>query len=144
ASGAHRGLGGAEPGFAEPRPRHHPRNLLPGRSLDRQRGARERSAHPSDSAEHRTQSALRRQQRCLARLARRGERGLDLMTRKPWGRSAVIAAPYLWLGLFALLPLAIVLKISMAESVLGIPPYGSLVDMSAGTPEWVGTLENYQ
>jgi len=66
------------------------------------------------------------------------------MTRRFWGRRAVIAAPYLWLGLFALLPLAIVLKISLAESVLGIPPYGPLIDMSGGTPTWAGTLENYQ
>jgi len=66
------------------------------------------------------------------------------MSSKSWGRRAVIAAPYLWLGLFALLPLAIVLKISLAESVLGIPPYGPLLDMSGGTPTWAGTLENYQ
>jgi len=64
--------------------------------------------------------------------------------RGSWDRRAVIAGPYLWLGLFALLPLAIVLKISLAESVLGIPPYGSLIDTSGGAPEWVGTLENYQ
>jgi putrescine transport system permease protein len=66
------------------------------------------------------------------------------MKRGSWDRRAVIAGPYLWLGLFALLPLAIVLKISLAESVLGIPPYGSLIDTSGGAPEWVGTLENYQ
>jgi len=66
------------------------------------------------------------------------------MMRGSWDRRAVIAGPYLWLGLFALLPLAIVLKISLAESVLGIPPYGSLIDTSGGAPEWVGTLENYQ
>jgi putrescine transport system permease protein len=65
------------------------------------------------------------------------------MTRASWGRRAVIAAPYLWLGLFALLPLAIVLKISVAESVLGIPPYTPLVDLSGDAPEWAGTLENY-
>lgn len=66
------------------------------------------------------------------------------MKRSSWDRRAVIAGPYLWLGLFALLPLAIVLKISLAESVLGIPPYGPLIDTSGGAPEWVGTLENYQ
>ncbi|HKF70973.1 MAG TPA: ABC transporter permease subunit [Stellaceae bacterium] len=66
------------------------------------------------------------------------------MMRRPWGRGAVIAAPYLWLGLFALLPLAIVLKISFAESVLGIPPYTPLIDTGGDTPEWAGTLESYR
>jgi putrescine transport system permease protein len=66
------------------------------------------------------------------------------MIRASWGRRAVIAAPYLWLGLFALLPLAIVLKISFAESVLGIPPYTPLIDTSGDAPAWAGTIENYQ
>jgi putrescine transport system permease protein len=66
------------------------------------------------------------------------------MSANSWGRRAVIAAPYLWLSLFALLPLAIVLKISFAESVLGIPPYGPLIDTSDGTPSLAATLENYE
>lgn len=66
------------------------------------------------------------------------------MTRASWGRRAVIAGPYLWLGVFALLPLAIVLKISLAESVLGIPPYTPLIDTTGDGPEWAGTIENYQ
>ena len=61
-----------------------------------------------------------------------------------WGRLAVIAGPYLWLCLFAVLPLAIVLKISFAESVLGIPPYTPLIDTSGDVAEWAGTLENYE
>ncbi len=66
------------------------------------------------------------------------------MTRASWGRRAVIAGPYLWLGLFALLPLAIALKISFAQSVLGIPPYTPLIDTSGDAPGWAGTIENYQ
>ncbi|WP_295450817.1 ABC transporter permease subunit [uncultured Thiodictyon sp.] len=42
-----------------------------------------------------------------------------------------IGTPYLWLGLFFLLPFAIVLHISMAETALAQPPYTSLMN-------WVG------
>ena len=66
------------------------------------------------------------------------------MKSPSWSPRAVIAGPYLWLGLFALLPLAIVLKISFAESVLGIPPYTPLVDTSGAAPEWAGTIQNYE
>jgi putrescine transport system permease protein len=59
------------------------------------------------------------------------------------GRVAVIGVPYLWLGLFVLLPFAIVLAISFAESAVGVPPY-TLVER---TPEsghaWHGQLGNY-
>jgi putrescine transport system permease protein len=39
------------------------------------------------------------------------------------GRLTALAIPYAWLVLFFLLPLLIVLKISLSESVMGIPPY---------------------
>jgi putrescine transport system permease protein len=39
------------------------------------------------------------------------------------GRLLLIGVPFLWLALFFLLPLLIVVKISLAESVVGIPPY---------------------
>jgi putrescine transport system permease protein len=42
------------------------------------------------------------------------------------GRLLLIGLPFLWLALFFLLPLLIVLKISLAESVVGIPPYTPL------------------
>ena len=41
-------------------------------------------------------------------------------------RIAVVALPYAWLILFFLAPFAIVLKISLAEQVMGIPPYTPL------------------
>jgi putrescine transport system permease protein len=50
-----------------------------------------------------------------------------------WGRRLAIGLPYLWLGLFFLLPFIIVLKISLSEPVLGQPPYlplSSLTDDS--------------
>jgi putrescine transport system permease protein len=45
-----------------------------------------------------------------------------------WGKRLVIAAPYLWLGLFFLIPFLIVLKLSFAEVVLARPPYTPLVE----------------
>ncbi len=39
------------------------------------------------------------------------------------GRLAALAIPYAWLTVFFLVPLLIVLKISVSESVMGIPPY---------------------
>jgi putrescine transport system permease protein len=43
------------------------------------------------------------------------------------GRLVLIGVPFLWLGLFFLLPLLIVLKISLAHSAIGIPPYTPLI-----------------
>ena len=60
-----------------------------------------------------------------------------------WGRWGIIGIPYLWLLLFTLLPLAIVLKISFAESRLAIPPYGPLLDVGDDGLQLAGTLENY-
>jgi putrescine transport system permease protein len=42
------------------------------------------------------------------------------------GRLVMIGLPFLWLALFFLLPLLIVLKISLAHSAIGIPPYTPL------------------
>ena len=44
-----------------------------------------------------------------------------------WGRTALIAVPYLWLLLFFLAPFLIVLKISFSEPAIAQPPY---------TPTW--------
>lgn len=48
------------------------------------------------------------------------------MRRGP-GRFLVVAAPMLWLGLFFAAPFVIVLKISLAEAVLGQPPYTPVI-----------------
>jgi putrescine transport system permease protein len=48
------------------------------------------------------------------------------------GRSIVIAIPWVWLLLFFLVPFVIVLKISFAETRLGVPPYTPLW-------EWAGS-----
>jgi len=59
--------------------------------------------------------------RMLAALARAGLNG----------RTAVVAAPYLWLLLFFLVPFVIVLKISFSETQMAMPPYQPLV-------QWAG------
>jgi putrescine transport system permease protein len=44
-----------------------------------------------------------------------------------FGRAFVIAAPFLWLTLFFLVPFIVVLKISFSTAVVGIPPYEPLI-----------------
>jgi len=48
------------------------------------------------------------------------------------GRTLVIATPTLWLLLFFLIPFAIVLKISFAQTQLGVPPYTPLFEWVDG------------
>ena len=60
------------------------------------------------------------------------------------GRLTLIGLPFLWLALFFLLPLLIVLKISLAQSVIGIPPYTPLVQSEDGGLRWYATLANFQ
>ena len=59
------------------------------------------------------------------------------------GRLVLIGLPFLWLVLFFLLPLLIVLKISVAESVIGIPPYTPLMTSDSGGLKFQATLANF-
>ncbi len=63
----------------------------------------------------------------------------SLKKRMPTGRHAVIEVPFLWLFLFFLLPFAIVLKISLAEADVAIPPYTEIFRLRgpavAGAPQ---------
>src|SRR5579863_8157538 len=52
-----------------------------------------------------------------------------------WGRTAVIAPPLLWLLLFFLIPFAIVLKISFAETQTAVPPYTPLLEWVQSRPQ---------
>jgi putrescine transport system permease protein len=52
---------------------------------------------------------------------------LGLRSRGYSGRTLVTAVPYLWLLLFFLVPFLIVLKISVSEIRLAMPPYAPLV-----------------
>lgn len=54
---------------------------------------------------------------------------LSLARLAPSGRFLAIAPPFLWLGLFLLLPFLLVLKISFADLAFGVPPYTPLVEI---------------
>src|SRR6266446_3952364 len=59
------------------------------------------------------------------------------------GRLVLIGLPFAWLGLFFLLPLAIVLKISLARSAIGIPPYRPLFFDDGSGLKIQATLANF-
>ncbi len=48
------------------------------------------------------------------------------------GRSLVIAAPMLWLGLFFLIPFAVVLRVSLAEPAIARPPFTDIFEWEDG------------
>ncbi|EPY00177.1 ABC transporter permease subunit [Magnetospirillum fulvum] len=53
--------------------------------------------------------------------------GLDRVVRR-WGRLLVGLPPYIWLVVFFLVPFLIVIKISLSQAVMGIPPYTPLLE----------------
>jgi putrescine transport system permease protein len=60
----------------------------------------------------------------------------------------VIATPYLWLLAFFLAPFLIVLKISLSQTAIAMPPYGPVFTLAEGFPAFVAKLrelsfENY-
>ncbi|HEX9569256.1 MAG TPA: ABC transporter permease subunit [Rhodospirillales bacterium] len=61
-----------------------------------------------------------------------------------WARLLVPAVPVAWLVVFFLLPLVIVLRISLSESVLATPPYTPLIGAAPdGGLAWQGSAGNY-
>ena len=59
-------------------------------------------------------------------------------------RDAMIGIPFFWLLVFFLVPFLIVLKISVAESLIASPPFSSLVEfLDDGTVTMRLVLENY-
>ena len=61
----------------------------------------------------------------------------------PRGRHLVIAFPYAWMVMFFLIPFAIILKISLAETQVAIPPYTALVEYAEEKLTFVLNLGNY-
>ncbi len=51
---------------------------------------------------------------------------------RSWGRRVVVGIPYLWLLVFFLAPFAIVVKISLSDAEIAIPPYVPNIDLAAG------------
>jgi putrescine transport system permease protein len=65
------------------------------------------------------------------------ERATTATRRRPLRPRLAIAAPYLWLLAFFLVPFAIVLKISLSQTAIALPPYTPVLDWSEG---WSGVL----
>jgi len=55
-----------------------------------------------------------------------------MMRSVNFARLFLIAVPYLWLALLFLVPFLIVLKISLSDTALAIPPYTPTLDISSG------------
>ncbi len=72
------------------------------------------------------------------RILRRGLAAVGLS-----GRGLVIFAPFFWLGLFFLIPLAVVFGISLATKEFGQPPYSDLLTTEEGTVQLTLHLSNY-
>ena len=70
-------------------------------------------------------------------------RSSALLKRLKLGRRVVIAFPLVWLTLFFLLPFALVLKISLSEAAIAIPPYGPLLEYADQTLHVFLNLGNY-
>lgn len=63
------------------------------------------------------------------------------MTGARWLDRVLLAAPFAWLAAFALLPVLIALKISVAAMQVGAPPYTPLIDANGDVQ---ASLENYR
>ncbi|XLW40670.1 putrescine ABC transporter permease PotH [Pseudaeromonas sp. ZJS20] len=61
----------------------------------------------------------------------------------PAGRHFVIFFPYAWMLLFFLVPFLIILKISLAETQVAIPPYTALMEYADQKLHFVLNLGNY-
>jgi putrescine transport system permease protein len=59
------------------------------------------------------------------------------------GRLVLIGVPFIWLASFFLLPLLVVVKISLAQSVVGIPPYTPLFSHETGGFKLQASLANF-
>jgi putrescine transport system permease protein len=65
--------------------------------------------------------------------------------RDQLGRFAVLVTPYLWMGIFFLLPFLILLRISFSETRIGIPPYTEVFEWLGGLAfEIKGSFSNYE
>jgi putrescine transport system permease protein len=67
------------------------------------------------------------------------------MARRVFSRGAgvVLGAPYLWLALFFLAPLAIVFKISLSKSVIAQPPYEPAFDLAAPLADTMAQAQKF-
>jgi putrescine transport system permease protein len=59
-------------------------------------------------------------------------------------RRLMLAGPWVWSALFFLLPLVIILKISLAQTEVGVPPYTPLLTHGADGIQIRASLSNYR
>ncbi|RDD60964.1 ABC transporter permease subunit [Ferruginivarius sediminum] len=90
-------------------------------------------------------AARKEQARSDGRVSALGKATWRALRRLPLkGRSAVVAAPYIWLGLFFLVPFIIVLKISLSQMIVARPPFTPLLTWTEGWwPQVQAYLDNY-
>lgn len=69
--------------------------------------------------------------------------GGPVRVRRSLGGVLLIAVPYAWLLFFFLLPFFIVLKISVSQVAVAIPPYTPTFDLAAGWAGFVETLSAF-
>ncbi|HEV7253741.1 MAG TPA: ABC transporter permease subunit [Mesorhizobium sp.] len=74
------------------------------------------------------QAALERAEQAEATRSRSGGGGL----RSAIGSRLVIAVPYLWLALFFLVPFLIVVRMSLSQVAISMPPYTPVFDLAEG------------
>ena len=63
--------------------------------------------------------------------------------RKSLGGWLLIAVPYFWLFLFFLAPFLIVVKISLSQTAIAIPPYVPTFDLSEGWQTVIDSLSDF-
>ena len=56
------------------------------------------------------------------------------------GRAALIGVPWIWLGVFFLLPFLVVLRMALSDSAQARPPYRPVFDLAEG---WAATLDKF-
>jgi putrescine transport system permease protein len=56
----------------------------------------------------------------------------------------IILPPYGWMLLFFAVPFLFILKISLAEPLMAMPPYSDIWQMKGGEFTWLGSLDNFR
>src|SRR5690606_15186321 len=90
----------------------------------------------------------RHRRRGIRGLVGRQRNRLVIMKRISWHnlparRLLAIGPPFLWLGLFLLVPFLLVLKISFADLQFGVPPYTALTQLKDETLTLALSLRGY-
>ncbi|MGV1897000.1 ABC transporter permease subunit [Agrobacterium vitis] len=68
------------------------------------------------------------------------------LSKASWARWLIVVLPYLWLGLFFLAPFFIIVKISLSDTAIAMPPYTPVFQGFAELGDFLSELdfENFQ